>query len=469
MTAGTTNAMDCSCRDAKCACCQRWVKELGKTLGGEGAAATSQDRQIARLKAENAELKANAVSYKKTIQELTAEKNGIKTVTASEPKEPGRRGRPPGQKATVNKRPERVDRVEVNDFDKCPKCGSHEVSDTVTDSYDRIVETTRVVTEYVKHIVYRRYCRGCKKQVSAVVPGAAPNARISSNCSAIAASLNMSGLSHGKGAKFCIDAMGMAMSASRSYRNKISVSERLASERDAIRRDVLKEPYLTCDELHWPLKNKRGYVLVAMGDKRCLMEVSADRGIETLKEFLSGYDGTVGQDSYTGWLHIGSDRQMCMAHQLRLVKKDIKYGNPEGDVLEFLTRLKGLYKQHYRADKIEDPHTRKVAANCLDSMMRELMHGEWKDDEAGTIARYKKRYRREGLFLTTYLRKEGIPIDSNGVERMNRKFVAIRSDGGGNRSPKGMEANSILFSVYATDILNGASFFEHVIQSAGYG
>ena len=52
---------------------------------------------------------------------------------------------------------------------------------------------------------------------------------------------------------------------------------------------------------------------------------------------------------------------------------------------------------------------------------------------------------------------------------MNRKFVAIRSDGGGNRSPKGMEANSILFSAYATDILNGASFFEHVIQSAGYG
>ena len=87
----------------------------------------------------------------------------------------------------------------------------------------------------------------------------------------------------------------------------------------------------------------------------------------------------------------------------------------------------------------------------------------------GTIARYKKRYRREGLFLTTYLGKEDIPIDSNGVERMNRKFVAMRSDGGGNRSPKGMEANSILFSVYATGILNGASFFEHVIQSAGYG
>ena len=32
---------------------------------------------------------------------------------------------------------------------------------------------------------------------------------------------------------------------------------------------------------------------------------------------------------------------------------------------------------------------------------------------------------------------------------MNRKFVSIRDDGGGNRSPEGMEVNSILFTVYA--------------------
>ena len=469
MTAEATNAMDCSCSDAKCACCQRWVTELGKMPGGKDVTATAQDKRIADMQAKITELSADVARYKKANQELTAEKNGIKTVTASEPKEPGRRGRPSGQKATINKRPEKVDRVEVNDFDKCPECGSREISGTVTDSYDRIVKTTHIVTENVKHVVCRRYCRDCKNLVSARVPGVAPNARVSSNCSAIAATLNMSGLSHGKGARFCTDAIGVKTSPSWSYRNKISVSERLAPERDAIRRDVLKEPYLICDELHWPLGKERGYVLAALGDKYCLMEVSAGRDINALKEFLPGYGGTVGQDSYTGWLHIGSDRQMCMAHQLRLVKKDIKYGNPKGDVLEFLTRLKGLYKQYYRADKIEDPHAGKAAADCLDSMMRELMRGEWKDDEAGTIARYKKRYRREGLFLSTYLRKEDIDIDSNDVERMNRKFVAIRSDGGGNRSPKGMEANSILFTVYATDVLNGVSFFEHVIQSAGYG
>ena len=273
MTAGATSTTDCSCRDAKCACCQKRAERLsemlGKMLDKSDATATASGKWIADLQAKITELSADVARYKKTVQKLTVEKNGIKAVTASEPKEPGRRGRPPGQKATINKRPERIDWVEVNDFDKCPECGSREISGTVTDRYDRIVKTTHIVTENVKHVVCRRYCRSCKKQVSARVPGVAPNARVSSNCLAIAASLNMSDLSHGKGARFCTDAIGVRMSPSWSYRNKISVSERLARERDAIRRDVLKEPYLTCDELHWPLKKKRGYVLAALGDKCC--------------------------------------------------------------------------------------------------------------------------------------------------------------------------------------------------------
>ena len=36
-------------------------------------------------------------------------------------------------------------------------------------------------------------------------------------------------------------------------------------------------------------------------------------------------------DSYTGWLHIGSHRQLCIWHQMRLVKKDPKYLTLEGD------------------------------------------------------------------------------------------------------------------------------------------
>lgn len=40
--------------------------------------------------------------------------------------------------------------------------------------------------------------------------------------------------------------------------------------------------------------------------------------------------------------------------------------------------------------------------------------------------------------------------DSNGIERVNRRFVAVRSDGSGNRAQRGY-ANSVLFTVMSTD------------------
>ena len=45
-------------------------------------------------------------------------------------------------------------------------------------------------------------------------------------------------------------------------------------------------------------------------------------------------------------------------------------------------------------------------------------------------------------------------------------FKAIRDDGGWNKTQKGMDANSILFTIMATDWINGASFIDHLIRSA---
>ena len=67
--------------------------------------------------------------------------------------------------------------------------------------------------------------------------------------------------------------------------------------------------------------------------------------------------------------------------------------------------------------------------------------------------------------MTMHLYK-GVPPDSNGVKRANRRFVAVRSDGGGNRTQNGMGANSVLFTIMATDRINGNSFFDRLMVSA---
>lgn len=128
----------------------------------------------------------------------------------------------------------------------------------MVETYDRVVEVQRTTTENVRIKTTRRYCRDCKKLVSKTAPGVAPNARISANKSAAMMQLNMAGLSHGKVADFCIETGGVKTTRSRTYRNKMSVAKRLAPRRDAIRRDVLKEPYLICDEFWCPLGKKSG-------------------------------------------------------------------------------------------------------------------------------------------------------------------------------------------------------------------
>ena len=65
---------------------------------------------------------------------------------------------------------------------------------------------------------------------------------------------------------------------------------------------------------------------------------------------------------------------MCMIHQKRIVKKDLKFNLPQGDVKVFLKELSQLYNQYITCDKIQDPHTRAVAAACLNKQMSDLMY-----------------------------------------------------------------------------------------------
>ena len=137
---------------------------------------------------------------------------------------------------------------------------------------------------------------------------------------------------------------------------------------------------------------------------------------------------------------------------------------PPGFLKDGLAILKRLHK----ADETTDREKRIAAADRFDAELSGLMNREHGDGKKGIINRYQKRFRRERDFLTTFLRhkKGDISPTNNPCERANRKVVAVRNDGGGNRSAKGMEANSILFTIKLTDWINGRSFFDHLVQAS---
>ena len=137
------------------------------------------------------------------------------------------------------------------------------------------------------------------------------------------------------------------------------------------------------------------------------MEVAKSRDIPTLMNFLSQYDGIVIQDSYTGWMGIGSNRQMCLAHQIRIDKRDIKYKKLNSETSNFLNDLCAILKRLYSADKIKGVKKRLEAADSFDAQLGCLMNREYKDDAECNIARYQKRYKRKKDFMTTFLRQKG--------------------------------------------------------------
>ncbi len=448
--------------------------------------AVSERRAENALAAENESLKSGIREKQRTIGELRAAANGIRTgkiksVTAAGDRPEGRpRGRPRGQKPTINRRPEHIDGEMTVDGTECPGCGGP-LSENVTDEYDRVAQIAYVIRKNILCHMKRRWCKKCKKQKSQPIPGVRRYARRSANHSAATVLLNTCGMSHARAAECGTDLMKIGVSRSAAYRDKKSHAADQKPRHDAIRDGVLGEEMLGCDEFHWPVapgcgdgngggkKGNSGYGLIALGRENCLIEIAANRRIDTLKKFLPGYRGLARHDSYSGWLHVGGRHQLCMAHQLRLPKEDLKYGNPGGEVREFLEQLVWMYKRYYDAHRIGDGHTRAVAARCPDARMRDVMNADCEDDKKGTINKYKKRWRREGIYISTFLHIPGLDPDSNDVERMNRKFVSIRSDGGGSRSESGMRASSILFTVFATCRLNGTSFYDVLCSSAGDG
>ena len=212
---------------------------------------------ICQLEDQISELQQDNKRYAALNSDLNVRAQGIRTVTVNEKVSSGKRGRPKGQKPSITMRPVNIDREETVDCSVCPDCGSDRLSG-ITDQYTRVVEHMKVTWETVEHKINRRYCGNCKKQVSAKVPDAMPNARTSADYDAGLTHLNVNGLSHGKIANTSCDVLKHNTSSSSSYRTKIRTCKVLEPDHGSIKKNIMEEPVLNCDELVAAWQDKGG-------------------------------------------------------------------------------------------------------------------------------------------------------------------------------------------------------------------
>ena len=241
-----------------------------------------------------------------------------------------------------------------------------------------------------------------------------PNARNDATHDRVMTRLNLYGLSHGKCSKASCSMLG--------------VGEKGDAKGDAKTKK----------------KRNAGYAILVPGKNRRLARATKSCSIPELKKTLPGYQGGVIFDSCPGWLNIRKDHQMRAVYQIRLIKNDLKYRKSLGGEARALLEALKTFKKTAAGGKLADRKYRIAAADGMDAEIAELFERDY-TGKSKTVSGYAKRHRTEDGSHTTHLRGEPsegaepdyVPGGNSPVEMVGRKMVAIKSDGGGNRSQKG--------------------------------
>ena len=178
------------------------------------------------------------------------------------------------------------------------------------------------------------------------------------------------------------------------------------------------------------------------------------------------YDGVLVTDFWSAYNAVAcADRQMCLVHLLRELKKVDKYLDTSEDWAAFRKRLKRLVQDAIRLWQRRDEYTPDKYASLkqrIEVRLQKLIADDWANRNAKRLI---KRLRKYGEYLFTFLSKPYVPFENNAAEREIRPAVVMRKNSYCNRSDQGAETQSVLMSIFRTLKQRGLSPVDTVVAA----
>lgn len=215
---------------------------------------------------------------------------------------------------------------------------------------------------------------------------------------------------------------------------------------------VQQSPFIVPDETGWRIGGKPAWLHVAAGDLATAYLIARERGKDASDLLIDpGYAGTLIHDGWSPYdRYAAADHQTCLGHLLDRCKELLERAT--GAAVIFPRKVKRLLQDALElrdlrdAGKISPKRCAKVAGG-FEYLMRKLV-GPIKTHAANErLAGHLWRHLHQ---LFTFLRKEGIDATNHRAEQAIRPAVVNRKVWGGNRTPAGALAQSILMSILAT-------------------
>jgi transposase len=311
----------------------------------------------------------------------------------------------------------------------------------------------------------RRYCCGCRRQVSPPIPnviGGGSKERFGLRLMLLVVSLKMLGTSYEKIGSLLKLLFDLDLTEAAMLHCVESVAKAFGPRYEELKQELLREKSIHGDETSWRIKGKNHWLWAFVGKWSVVYEVAGSRGKDVPKRVLGDYGGTVISDSWPAWNHVGGKHQRCLVHYLRELEDTARYKSPGAEFAPFAKKLRRILSDAIRTVDDDDEGQRLRAKARLETRVDALISSYTQPREKN-CARLVKRLKRERNMLFTFLGEEDIDWNNNAAERALRPSVVIRKITYGNQSDEGAKAHAVLMSIKETCSLRKENFFNYAM------
>lgn len=425
-----------------------------------------------------AELEALVTELVRKVEEAT--RAGKRQAAPFRKGPPAPDPRTPGRKAGEDHgkhghRPPPTDEVaechEAKLPDDCPHCHGALVEDHVVEQFQADIPRRPVIRKFRIHV---GHCENCGQRTQGRHPlqtsdaiGAAAS-QIGPDAQAAATILHTQlGLSHGKVASVFDTLFGIQLTRGASAQINLRAATRLDSDYQTILDDLRDSARIAADETGWRIGGHTAWLHVWVGERSTAYAIDSHRSADALEQVIGGdWQGTLSHDGYATYDRFTEAiHQSCVAHVLR--RAQALLDGARGGGVRFPRQVMALFTE---AVHLRNEHLRGVVTleamqeqrELLDDRLLALLSRPRRVAEQATFVRHLWRHFEQWF---SFVFNPAVEATNWLAEQAIRPAVVNRKVWGGNRTPAGAKAQSVLMSVLETVRRTSRSVADYVSES----
>jgi transposase len=414
--------------------------------------------RVRTLEGENAELRRLLEEERRKGKRQAAPFS--KGTPKSNPSKPGRKSGSEYGRQSRRPIPERIDRtVTVPCPLQCPYCGGQVKLKNKAIQYQTDIAVIQPVTtafeiHYGECTRCRRRVQGRHSEQTSDAIGAVGATQIGPNAIAVTAHLNKTcGVSYERVAEIFAQVFGLKINRSTLSRALLRLGEKAEPTYENLIEQIRKSAVVYPDETGWRIGGLKAWLWAVTTLTATVYLIERGRGFaEAAKILGEAFAGVIGSDGWAPYRRFTkAQRQTCLAHLLRRCAELLE-APPTEDCAAYFTQVKSVLQdaltlRDRRDEQSISPHGLRVSKGRIEARIDRLIDDPDIHDESIRFAEHLLR-NREALFL--FLDRNDVEATNHLAEQAIRPAVINRKTSGGNRTPNGARAQSILMSVLRT-------------------